>query len=83
MPELIFGHMMTSSNYDDDEKKVTGGRNGFGAKLCNIFSSSFTVETAYKKKKFKMTWTKNMQDKKEPKIGSLSGDDYTKITFKL
>ena len=82
VPELIFGHMMTSSNYDDDEKKVTGGRNGFGAKLCNIFSSQFTVETAHKKKKFKMTWTGNMSDKKPAKIGTLSGDDYTKITFR-
>ena len=42
IPSMIFGEMMTSSNYDDDEKKVTGGRNGFGAKLCNIFSESFT-----------------------------------------
>lgn len=42
IPSMIFGEMMTSSNYDDDEKKVTGGRNGFGAKLCNIFSASFT-----------------------------------------
>ena len=45
VPELIFGHLLTSSNYDDDEKKVTGGRNGYGAKLCNIFSTEFTVET--------------------------------------
>ena len=51
VPELIFGHMMTSSHYDDDEKKVTGGRNG--AELCNIVSSQFTVETARKKKKKK------------------------------
>ena len=46
VPELIFGTLLTSSNYDDDQKKVTGGRNGYGAKLCNIFSTEFTVETA-------------------------------------
>ena len=48
VPELIFGTLLTSSNYNDEEKKVTGGRNGFGAKLCNIFSTEFTVETACK-----------------------------------
>jgi DNA gyrase/topoisomerase IV subunit B len=37
---------LTSSNYDDKEEKITGGRNGYGAKLCNIFSTMFTVETA-------------------------------------
>lgn len=26
IPELIFGNLLTSSNYDDNEKKVTGGR---------------------------------------------------------
>lgn len=41
VPELIFGHLLTSSNYDDSMKKVTGGRNGFGAKLANIFSTKF------------------------------------------
>ena len=46
VPELIFGTLLTSSNYDDDQKKVTGGRNGYGAKLCNIFSTDFTIETA-------------------------------------
>jgi DNA topoisomerase II len=46
VPELIFGHLLTSSNYNDNEKKTTGGRNGYGAKLANIFSTEFTVETA-------------------------------------
>jgi len=55
VPELIFGHLLTSSNYDDNERKVTGGRNGYGAKLCNIFSTEFVVETVdgSKGKKFK------------------------------
>lgn len=46
VPTMIFGHLLTSSNYNDEEAKVTGGRNGYGAKLCNIFSNKFTVETA-------------------------------------
>ena len=41
--ELIFGHLLTSSNYEDKKKKVTGGRNGYGAKLANIFSSYFAI----------------------------------------
>ena len=45
VPTLIFGQLLTSSNYNDSEKKVTGGRNGYGAKLCNIFSKKFVVET--------------------------------------
>lgn len=55
VPTMIFGHLLTSSNYNDEEEKVTGGRNGFGAKLCNIFSTKFTVETASKeyRRKFK------------------------------
>src|SRR5690349_13096033 len=62
VPTMIFGHLLTSSNYDDTEEKVTGGRNGYGAKLCNIFSTKFIVETSSKeyKKKFKQTWTENM-----------------------
>ncbi len=47
IPEMIFGQLMTGSNYDDTEKRVTGGKNGLGAKLCNIFSKKFEVETLY------------------------------------
>ena len=51
VPELIFGHLLTSSNYDDTTKKITGGRNGYGAKLANIYSSKFTIETSDSKNK--------------------------------
>ena len=73
---------MTSSNYDDSEKKVTGGRNGFGAKLCNIFSTKFSVETVNKRKgkKFKQTWTGNMKQKATVKITDCSQSDYTKAS---
>lgn len=83
VPTMIFGHLLTSSNYNDDEEKVTGGRNGYGAKLCNIFSTKFTVETATKeyKRQFKQTWADNMTKASEPKIKDFFGDDYTKITF--
>jgi DNA topoisomerase-2 len=70
VPELIFGHLLTGSNFDDDEKKTTGGRNGYGAKLANIFSSEFIVETADSAsgQKFKQVFEANMTTRKEPKI---------------
>nr|NVI79300.1 topoisomerase 2 [Cucujiformia] len=83
VPTMIFGHLLTSSNYDDAEQKVTGGRNGYGAKLCNIFSTKFTVETASKeyKKQFKQTWGNNMTKVSDPKVKDFSGEEFTKITF--
>jgi DNA topoisomerase II len=55
VPEMIFGHLLTSSNYDDNVQKTTGGRNGYGAKLTNIFSAEFIIETAdgRRQKKYK------------------------------
>jgi len=84
IPELIFGNLLTSSHYDDSEKRLTGGRNGFGAKLANIFSTKFQVECADTKNKkvLKQTFTNNMRKKEEPKITTYSGkSDYTCITF--
>ena len=84
IPEMIFGHLLTGSNYDDDEQKITGGRNGYGAKLCNIFSTDFTLETQDSKqgKKYKQTWHKNMSVMDKAKITAAKGDDYTRITFR-
>lgn len=82
-PELIFGNMLTSSNYDDDEEKIIGGQNGIGAKACNIYSKSFEIETVdYKRKKiYKQCFTNNMKDRTEPIIEKYSRYPYTKITF--
>ncbi|THD20341.1 DNA topoisomerase 2-beta [Fasciola hepatica] len=83
VPTLIFGHLLTSSNYDDSERKVTGGRNGYGAKLCNIFSTKFIVETSSKeyKKSFRQVWIDNMTKTSDPKISVDKDEDFTSITF--
>ena len=64
-PELIFGCLLTSTNYDDKKEKVTGGKNGYGAKLANIFSTKFIVETVdrIRKKHYIQTFTDNMSKK--------------------
>jgi DNA topoisomerase-2 len=68
IPELIFGHLLTSSNYNDDEQRVTGGRNGYGAKLANVFSSKFTIKISDGKKIYEQTWTDNMSKVQPPLI---------------
>lgn len=81
--ELIFGNLLTSSNYDDTEKKITGGRNGYGAKLTNIFSTKFKVKHASSSEQlvYRQTFKKNMMEKTEPIIKKYLDDDFTKITF--
>jgi len=83
IPELIFGNMLTSTNYDDSEERTIGGQNGIGAKACNIFSSVFKIETVDSKKKklYKQEFTNNMKDKTEPVISTYGKYPYTRITF--
>lgn len=84
VPELIFGHLLTGSNFDDKKKKTTGGRNGYGAKLANIFSTRFVVETADKnvRKRYKQVFSDNMSQKEAPSITSYNKQDFTCITFR-
>lgn len=81
---MIFGHLLTGSNYDDNEKKTVGGRNGYGAKLCNVFSTEFTVEVQDSEngKRYKQIWTDNMSNAGKPKITSNKTSNFVKITFK-
>jgi DNA topoisomerase-2 len=83
IPELIFGHLLTSSNYNDEEQRVTGGRNGYGAKLANVFSSKFNIKISDGKKIYMQSWTDNMS-KVEPPDVITSPDKicpYVSITF--
>jgi DNA topoisomerase-2 len=85
IPEMIFGHLLSSSNYDDDEKKLTGGRNGYGAKLANIYSHEFTLETADRNsgQKYKQTWSENMSKMGKAKLTANGKDEeFTRVTFR-
>lgn len=81
---LIFGQLLTGSNYDDDEDRLISGRNGLGAKTCCVFSSTFTVEGVdpTNKKKLVQTWTNNMKQTAGPKVtDSKLKKGYTKVTW--
>lgn len=80
IPELIFGNFLTSENFDDSIDRTWGGRNGYGAKLTNVFSTKFIIETADGKNKYVQTFTNNMIDKSKPKI-TKSTKNYTRITY--
>lgn len=83
IPEMVFGMLRSGSNYSDEDR-ITGGTNGLGAKLANIFSTTFTLETAdsERKKLYVQEWKNNMSEKSDPKITSLGRKKpYTTITF--
>jgi DNA topoisomerase-2 len=84
VPELVFGHLLAGSNFDDGEKKTVGGRNGYGAKLCNVFSTEFTLECQDSKngKRYKQTWRDNMSKMDKAKISSSKSADFVRVTFK-
>ena len=83
IPKFIFSQLLVSSNFDK-KKSMVGGQFGYGAKLCNIFSKKFTIETARTKerKKYVQTWLNNMGTENKENITKYNkGRDYTKITF--
>ena len=88
IPEMIFGHLLTSSNYEQ-KGKIVGGKNGYGSKVANIFSSEFILETfdANNKKLYYQRFTNNMYNIEKPIIKTLTDKEakekapFTKITF--
>jgi DNA topoisomerase-2 len=82
IPELIFANLLTSSNYKKGEKRITGGKNGYGAKLTNIFSTKFVIETVDEHNKYVQVCTDNMKKIEKPQITPVNNKPtYTKITF--
>lgn len=83
-PEMIFGKLLTGSNYNDDEKRLTSGLNGLGAKLTNIFSKEFKIDCIdnHTHKRYQQTFSNNMHEKSKPKISKNSKKGYTEISYK-
>lgn len=85
IPEMIFGHLRTSTNYDKTEKRIVGGKNGFGFKLVLIWSTYGKIETLDHRRG--LIYTQEFKDNLDTicppvikKTKSLK--PYTRITFK-
>ena len=83
IPEMIFAHLRTGTNYDKEEKRIVGGKNGFGAKLIFIWSTYGRLETVdhTRKLKFVQEYKNNLDEKSKPSITKYTGKPYTKISF--
>ena len=81
---LIFGHLLSGSNFNDEEDRQVSGLNGIGSTACNIFSTKFIVKSLdpVNKLTFEQTWTNNMRTVSEPIIGKVkTGKAFTQITY--
>jgi DNA topoisomerase-2 len=83
IPELIFGHLRTSTNYNKDEQKTTGGKNGFGFKLVLIWSTWGEIETVDAKRelKYHQVFENNLDLIHKPKITACKKKPYTRVSF--
>ena len=84
IPEMIFGHLRTSTNYDKSEKKIVGGKNGFGFKLALIWSTIGSIETIdhVRGLKYSQVFKDNLDEICAPEITKCKIKPYTKVTFK-
>ena len=82
IPELIFGHLLTSSTFTE-EKRITAGTHGLGAKLTNIYSKKFeiTIGDSKNKKEYNQIFESNLSKINKPKIKKYNGKDFVKISF--
>ena len=81
VPEVIFGNLMSGSNYDDSDERTVAGLNGLGAKLTNVFSLQFTISTCDGKNHFFQTFSNNMRERSVPTIKK-SKINHTEIKYK-
>lgn len=84
IPEMIFGHLRTSTNYDKSQKKIVGGKNGFGFKLVLIWSTWGYIETVDHTRglKYTQTFHNNLEKIDPPNIEkTTSSKPYTKVSF--
>ena len=87
-PAVAFGVPLSGTNFDDAEERTTGGANGLGSKLTNIYSLEFEAEICDGRgTTVTFTWSDNMRQKphevavKTRKVAK-SARSYTQITFR-
>lgn len=83
IPEMIFGHLLSGSNYDDTVKRVVGGMHGLGSKCTNVFSKKFQIEIIDEEssQKYIQVFENNLSKINPPKITKCKSKGIVKITF--
>lgn len=81
IPEFIFSQLRTSSNFDDSEDRDVIGTNGLGSKICNIFSTFFSIYTADKKHSYYRSWKNNMREMNDDLQVKTTKEHFTESTF--
>jgi len=83
IPEMIFGHLRTSTNYQKDKVRIVGGKNGFGFKLVLIYSTWGRIETVdhTRGKKYIQEFKNNLTVIEKPKITKCKSKPYTKVSW--
>lgn len=83
IPQLIFGELLTSTNYDKDEKKLVGGKNGYGVKLVNIFAKKLqlTIVDASRELKYVQVFENNMSKIHAPKISKSKIKSFVEVEW--
>ena len=72
-PSVCLGELLSSTNYDDSEERLGGGRNGVGSAVTNIWSQRFCLQTCWQDDQgdrwaFSQEWKDNMVHASTPKI---------------
>ena len=83
VPELLFGHLLSSSNYDPNVERTGAGTNGIGNKAVNIFSTSFSVNigNGQMRKQYQQSWSDHMKQSSDPVISPYKGKSYVEVTY--
>lgn len=86
IPEMVFFRMRAGQNFDDNEVRYEGGRNGIGIKLASIFSTRSNIICDDNKRCIDMTYGNNMMEREV--IDHLDTNDsvdypWTKCDFQL
>lgn len=83
IPEMIFAHLRTSTNYNKNEKKIVGGKNGFGFKLVLIYAKWGNIETVDHVRGLKYTqeYKDNLSTIYKPSVKKCKTKPYTKVSW--
>jgi hypothetical protein len=83
VPEVSFGTFLAGTNINKAADCVRGGINGLGAKLANVHSEVFEVETvdAVRRLRFRQVFRDRLRVREAPRVAPERGPPFTRVGF--